>query len=221
LASYTYGKAIDLTGSPIFGDTVAGGPQRKDDIFENKGLAGFDIRHRLVLSYGYEFPVGRGKRFLGNVNPIVDAFLGSWQLNGITTAETGSPFSVFVAGDPNSTGGGTLRANRLADGRLPSSQQTVQRWFDTSAFQAPVLFQFGNSGRDILIGPGLVNFDASLFKNFNFTEAKRLQFRAEVFNLFNHPQFLLPGQTIGTASFGVITSARASREMQLALKLYF
>jgi hypothetical protein len=85
----------------------------------------------------------------------------------------------------------------------------------------PALYHFGNSGRDILTGPGLVNFDASLFKNFNFTETKRLQFRAEVFNLFNHTQLMLPGQTINTSTFGVITAARPAREMQMALKLYF
>jgi hypothetical protein len=221
LTSYTYGKSIDLTGSPIFGDTVAGGPQQKGNIFENKGLAGADIRHRLVLSYAYEFPVGRGKQFLANSNRAVDGLLGGWQLNGITTAQTGSPFTPFVGGDPNSTGGGTLRPNRLSNGNLPSSQQTVQRWFDTSAFVAPPLFQFGSAGRDILTGPGQVNFDASLFKNFNFTESKRLQFRAEVFNIFNHTQLLLPGQTINTPTFGVITAARPSREMQMALKLYF
>ena len=221
LASYTYGKAIDLTGSPIFGDTVAGGPQQKGNIFENKGLAGYDIRQRFVISYGYELPFGRGKEFLSNTNKVVDGFLGGWQLNGITTAQTGSPFTPFVAGDPNSTGGGTLRPNRLADGNLPSSQRSVARWFDTSAFVAPPLFSFGSAGRDILIGPGLVNWDASLFKNFNFTESKRLQFRAEVFNVFNHTQLLLPGQTIGTPTFGVITAARPPREMQMALKLYF
>jgi hypothetical protein len=221
LASYTYAKAIDLTGSPIFGDSVAGGPQQKGNIFENKGLAGFDIRHRFVLSYGYELPAGRGKQFLSNANRAVDAALGGWQLNGITTAQTGSPFTVFVGGDPNSTGGGSLRANRLANGNLSSSQRTVQRWFDTSAFAAPPLFQFGSSGRDILTGPGLVNFDASLFKNFNFSETKRLQFRAEVFNIFNHTQLLLPGQTINTPTFGVITAASPARVMQMALKLYF
>ena len=221
LASYTYGKAIDLTGSPIFGDSVAGGLQQKGNIFENKGLAGYDIRHRFVLSYGYEFPVGRGKQFLANANRVVDGVFGGWQLNGITTAQTGSPFTIMVSGDPNSTGGGTLRANRLANGNLSSSQRTVQRWFDTSAFVAPPLFQFGSAGRDILTGPGLVNFDASLFKNFNFTETKRLQFRAEVFNIFNRTQLLLPGETINTPTFGVITAASPAREMQMALKFYF
>ena len=221
LAAYTYGKAIDLTGSPIFGDTVAGGPQQKGNIFENKGLAGYDIRHRLVVSYDYALPVGRGKQFLATANRLVDGFLGGWQLNGITTVQTGSPFTVFVGGDPNSTGGGTLRADRLADGRLSRSERSVAEWFDTSAFRAPALFQFGNSGRDILTGPGLVNFDASLFKDFNFSESKRLQFRGEVFNVFNHPQFMIPGQTINTPTFGVITSAGTAREMQLALKLYF
>lgn len=221
LGSYTYGKAIDLTGSPIFGDTVAGGPQQKGNIFENKGLAGFDIRQRLVVSYAYELPVGHGRQYLAKSNRAVDGLLGGWQLNGITTAQTGSPFTVMVGGDPNSTGGGTLRADRLANGNLPSDQRTVQRWFDTSAFAAPALFHFGNSGRDILTGPGLVNFDASLFKNFNFSETKRLQFRAEVFNVFNHTQLLLPGETINTPTFGVITSARPPREMQMALKLYF
>jgi hypothetical protein len=222
LASYTYAKAIDLTGSPIFGDSVAGGPQQKGNIFENKGLAGFDIRHRFVLSYNYELPMGKGKRFLNTSNRAMDLLIANWQLNGITTAQTGSPFSVFVPGDPNGTAGnGSLRADRVGDGRLSGPGQTISRWFDTSAFRAPAPFQFGNSGRDILTGPGTTNFDASLFKNIPIRESMRMQFRLEAFNVFNHAQFLLPGQTIGTPTFGVITSARRARELQLALKFYF
>jgi hypothetical protein len=130
-----------------------------------------------------------------------------------------------VPGDPAGLGGtGSLRPNRLRDGNLPSSDRTVSRWFDTSAFVDPPPYSFGNSGRNVLIGPGLFNFDLSLFKNFRITESKSVQFRAESFDLFNHPRFTIPGQTMDTTTLGVISSANSGadgRILQLALKLYF
>ncbi len=225
LASYTWSKALDIQQSAIFGDTQAGSPQNKNDIRAEYGLASMDYRQRFVVSYGYELPFGTGRRFLAKLNPLENAFLGGWQVNGITTAQSGPPFTLFVPGDPAGLGGtGTLRPNRLRNGNLPSSQQTVGHWFDTSAFVDPPPYTFGNSGRNVLIGPGLFNFDLSLFKNFRITESKRVQFRAEFFDLFNHPHFTIPGQTMDTSTLGVISSANSGadgRIVQFALKFYF
>jgi Carboxypeptidase regulatory-like domain/TonB-dependent Receptor Plug Domain len=222
LGSYTFSKAIDLTQSPIFGDGQAGGFQSKYNIFADKGPASFDLRQRFSLSYGYELPFGHGKRFGANLDRVSEFLVGGWQINGITAAQSGSPFSLAVPGDPAGiAGNGTLRPNRLSDGRLDSSQRTLSRYFDTSAFVAPPPYTFGNSGRDILTGPGLVNFDFSVFKNVAIHERTRLQFRVESFNLFNTTRFNNPGRTLNTPSYGVITSAGKARELQFALKVHF
>jgi hypothetical protein len=122
------------------------------------------------------------------------------------------------------------RADRIGLGQLPKEQQTLTRWFDTSAFQAPGFRQFGNGGRNILSGPGTRQLDASLFKEFYFNEdrARRVEFRAEFFNFTNTPQFNNPAATFGSPGFGQITSAgspqslqRTPRQIQFGLKVYF
>jgi hypothetical protein len=225
LASYTWSKSLDIQQSGIFGDSQSGGPQNKNNLRGEYGMAPMDYRQRFVVSYGYELPFGKGKRFLSTGAPLENAFLGGWQINGVTTAMSGAPFTLTVPGDPAGIGGtGTLRPNRIANGNLPSSQRTVARWFDTLAFVLPPAYSFGSSGRNVLISPGLLNFDFSLFKGFKIGESKRIEFRAEYFNLFNHPQFGIPGQSMGTTSLGVISSANGgnpARIGQLALKIYF
>jgi hypothetical protein len=112
------------------------------------------------------------------------------------------------------------RPDRIADGKL--SDPTVDRWFDTSAFVTPAQFTYGNAGRNILYGPGRVNFDFSLFKEFGVTDTKRLQFRAEIFNVFNTPQFDLPNAAIGAANAGTITAIVGTpRQIQLGAKFLF
>ena len=222
LGSYTLSKAIDLTQSPIFGDGQAGGFQSKYNIFADKGPASFDLRQRFSFSYGYELPFGRGKALGAHLSQPADFLVSGWQINGITTAQSGSPFSLAVPGDPAGiAGNGTLRPNRIADGRLDSSQRTLSRYFDTSAFVAPPPYTFGSAGRDILTGPGLLNFDFSLFKNIAIRERTRLQFRVESFNLFNTAHFNNPGRSLSTPAYGVITSAGKARELQLAMKVHF
>jgi hypothetical protein len=111
---------------------------------------------------------------------------------------------------------------------LPSGQRTIDRWFDASAFAAPGQYVFGNSGRNILYGPGTKQVDLSIFKNFAFLESRRVEFRAEAFNAFNTPQFNNPNASIGFVGVARITSAgsptvyqRTSRQVQLAVKIYF
>lgn len=151
-----------------------------------------------------------------------------WQLNTIATFQTGLPFTPTMQTNALNTGTGSQFPNRIGSGVLPSDQRSVDRWFDASAFLAPGQYIFGNSGRNILCGPGTRQIDLSLFKSFPFTEGRRVEFRAEAFNAFNTPQFNNPNASIGFSGVARITSAgsptvyqRTSRQIQLAVKLYF
>ncbi len=155
--------------------------------------------------------------------------IGGWQANGILSLYCGLPFT------PSSSintlnGSGNQRPNRIGNGALPTDQRTLQHWFDVAAFVTPGQYQFGNSGVNILQGPGTKLLDNSFFKNFNLSSDHRrlLQFRAEMFNLFNTPQFNNPATGVGSTGTGSISSAgskptfqRTSRNIQFALKLYF
>ena len=180
------------------------------------------------MSWTYALPVGRGKKFLDSSNAFVQQTLGGWQLNGIDTFQSGTPFTVTMLSSLLNAGSAPQWPNRLASGAI--ANQTINQWFDTSAFASPGNYVYGNSGRNILTGPGTIEFDLSVFKNFPLgaNEARHLQFRAEAFNVLNTPQFNNPNAQIGSPQAGRITSAgnpplfqRTSREIQLALKLYF
>jgi hypothetical protein len=120
---------------------------------------------------------------------------------------------------------GAARPNRIADGNLPSDQRSTANWFDKAAFIAPTPYNFGNAGRNILIGPGATNLDASIFKNFPLRmlgEGGQVQFRAEAFNSLNHPQFGQPNTRVDIAQGGTITSlSNDMRQIQFALKILF
>lgn len=186
-----------------------------------------DIRHNLRTTFGYELPFGQGKRFLSNANPVADKILGGWEIAGGLSFYSGLPFSVIAARNSLNIGERSF-SDRLADGALPSSQRSLQRWFDVDAFTDPGFRQWGNSGRNILYGPGTKQLDFSVFKNIPLAEGKRLQFRAEVFNLTNTPQFNRPNSRLGNPRTGIITRAgsevtlqRTQRLVQLGLKFIF
>ncbi len=211
LLGYTWAHAIDNVGTDFGGGT--GTPQDPRNRNAERGNAAFDIRHRATISYTYQFPVwfrGGASRF----------FLGGWQVNGITTLQTGLPFTPQL--QTPTTNCCASRPDRLADGTLDSGQRSLARWFDPAAFGTPAPYTYGNAGRDILFGPGRVNFDLSLFKDFPIRESMKLQFRAEAFNLFNTPQFGLPNASIGNSQAGVISSVVGNpRQLQLALRFQF
>src|SRR5206468_84119 len=134
--------------------------------------------------------------------------LGNCQINSIDTFITGNPFTLTSAQNTLGAGAGTQRANRIADGTLPSDQRSVQRWFDPSAFTTPGLYQYGNAARNALYGPGTRQIDFSVFKQFPlWREGQKLEFRSEFFNLLNTPQFNNPNGSIGSTGAGTITSA--------------
>jgi hypothetical protein len=212
LASYTYGHSID-NGSGG-GDQNDPGVQDARNLSAQRASSNFDVKHRFVLSGVYEMPFGKKPGRLG-------ALIRDWQISGIYSHQTGQPFTVTLSKDPTATST-TARPDRLRDGSLPSSQRSVNHWFDTSAFVVPSCYCFGNSGRNILRGPSLFNVDVSVARDFRFTERMRLQFRFEVFNLFNHPNLGLPAASIGATDAGIIGDVVSpERQIQLALKLYF
>lgn len=231
LAAYTWGHSIDVTST-----TASGGVQNPLCEECDRASSDFDIRQSLVLSWSYELPFGKGKAFGKDWNGPADYILGGWKLNSIDTFQTGSPFSVDSGTNTEGSGGGTQRANVVGNWQVPN--QGPSEWFNAAAFAAPPSYTYGNSGRNIIPGPGTDQIDMSLFKNIAlpWREGMRMEFRAEVFNLFNKPQFDNPnesGATAGAATIGVPGASalnyagnpaffqRTSREIQLAMKLYF
>jgi hypothetical protein len=218
LLGYTWSHTIDNTGTEFGGGT--GTPQ--DSRFRNRdrGNSASDLRHRFTLAYTYSLPVGKGRRLV-NHGGVGNLVLGGWQTNGFITIQTGLPFTPTLQTTTVNTGTGS-RPDRMASGSLPSEERSIDRWFDVTAFTTPAPFTYGNAGRDILFGPGRVNFDMSLFKDFPIREPVTLQFRAESFNIFNTPQFGLPNGSIGSAQAPVISSIVGNpRQLQVALVLRF
>jgi Carboxypeptidase regulatory-like domain len=180
-----------------------------------------DLRQRFVLSYTYQLPIGQGQRYGSNFNVWENAAAGGWQIQGITTLRTGLPYQVTLSSSQLDNGLANV-PNRVGPGTL--AHPTIAQWFNYNDFTQPG-DQYGNAiGYFGLRGPGGVNWDMSMFKNFQFTEARYLQFRAEFFNVFNNVQFGNPNASIGQFGVGTITSLALGsnpREIQLALKLYF
>ncbi len=211
LASYTWSKTID--NNSFLGFRV----YNPFDVNQDRGLSDQDARHRFVVGWTYELPFGTNKAFL-KTHGVLNALVGGWSFGGIVTAESGMPFTATATGDPANWGNGT-RPDVVGDPNL--SNPTIHEWFNVAAFQEPAQFTIGNERRNILIGPGLQNWDLILAKQFRIAERHEFQFRSEFFNAFNHPQFEQPGATLGTGSFGIISSARPARIIQFALKYNF
>jgi hypothetical protein len=187
-----------------------------------RAAASFDRTHRFSGTWSYALPFGRGRKFGSGTPRLANAFIGGWQISGVETLATGSPFPISLSTPVSGSNGFTERPNRIGNGALPASQRTPERWFDISAFAIPIVGTFGNAGRNILRAPGQATLNVSAIKDFRFTERVTLQYRAEFFNLFNTPQLGLPNGAIGAPSAGTITStASDNRQIQMALKLSF
>jgi hypothetical protein len=212
LTSYTWSKALDSVSFLGF-RTFNPYNYRQD-----RGLADHDMRHRFVAGWLYDLPVGKGRTWMSKAHPVAEATLGGWAVGGITAFQTGVPFTVGVLGDPGNRGAGA-RADVVADWRI--SNPTIIRWFNPDAFRFPAQYTVGNASRGLLTGPGVNNWDINISKSWKIAEQHRIQFRSEFFNAFNHPMFNNPGATLGTPSFGVISSAGSGRVIQFGLKYYF
>jgi hypothetical protein len=215
--SYTYASYLSDAG-----DINGGGNsdiQNSACLRCNYGPTPDDYHHVLVFNHVYDLPFGHNRKYL-NSGPLA-YIVGGWNLSGVWSIHSGSPFTVVYGSTvSNSSGGGTQRPNRIASGRL-SSGQTLNHWFDTSAFVAPALYTFGNSGTGILTGPGYFDTDLTVVRHFAIHERYGADFRAESFNTFNHANFNNPNSTIGTTSAGVISGTSSARVLQLAVKLNF
>ncbi len=222
--TYTWAKTLDNGESH----------QDSYNIRASRALTDIDIAHRLILSYVYELPFGRGRRFAPDASRLLDLFIGGWQFNGITTFQTGTTLSISA----NNTSGvfsEAARANnngksgklsgvvdkRLGDKVDPVTRGILNPYFDTSVFSQPLAFTFGNLGTRLpdIRNDGVRNFDLSVFKNFTAMERLNVQFRAEFLNAFNTPRFGSPTTSVTSNSFGVINSqANAPRQIQFGLK---
>ena len=218
LAAYTWSHSIDNGSSNADNDGFV--PENPNNFAAERGNSNFDVRQRFVLNSVYELPFGKGKPYLSN-NRWANAVLGGWQLTGIFSAQTGLPFTPVLSVDNTNTGT-TARPNRVASGALSSDVRNPQNWFNEAAFVTPAQYTYGNSGRNILRGPGFRNMDVGLSRFFVLTERFNLEFRAEAFNIFNTPELGLPNATLGVATTGTITTVvNPQRELQLALRLRF
>ena len=226
LMTYTFSKSIDdLNGSSVTGggnNNASAEPQNPFDPNADRGLSGFNQTHRFVTSASYELPVGRGRKFGSNWNSVTNGFLGGWQLNGILTLSSGLPFSVLATSAAScGCSSGDLRANLIGDPNL-SSGQGPNGWFNKAAFADPIM-SYGDSGRNIIIGPGYANLDASIFKIFSIKEKQQLQIRVEYFNVFNRTNFMNPANTQNATwtSGGILTENFPARIGQFAIKYNF
>jgi hypothetical protein len=233
LVSYTLGEAI--TDAPDHISTSGGGagvdtgtfrePQDAYNLAAERGPAEFDVRHRLVASYVWELPFGQGRKFGSQWNQATNFVLGGWQLTGIHVVQSGLALTATLAGASVLNLGGERRArpNLVGDPELPSSQRTIQRWFNTDAFAAfsPAPQAFGNAGVGVMRGPGFANFDFTLAKDFHLDTERRVQFRTEIFNAFNRANFGPPNIARDSSGFGQILTAGNARIVQFGLKFYF
>jgi hypothetical protein len=211
--SYTFARAREIGMSH----------QNSYDIEASWALASYDIKHRFVVSYLYELPFGRNRRFAANVHPVLNAIIGGWQFNGITTLQTGTPLSITANNTAGIFGARTQPNNNGQDPRLegPVSER-LGRYFDTSVYSQPAAFTFGNEPifSPLLRAHGVRNFDLSFFKNFDLRPGLTAQFRMEALNAFNRVQFSAPNTSVTSSTFGVISGqANAPRQLQFGIKI--
>jgi hypothetical protein len=219
LASYTWSHTLDVTT-----DSNGGGTPTIPYLWKaDYGNSNWDIRHRFVGTFVYDIP------FFPVSNPFLKAALTKWQANGIITLQTGLPFNVSTGTDTaNTAASGTYRPDLVHAASSTCGRGHLVDCIDASAFTVqdlypitPTNYAYGNAGRNLLHGPGSETVNFSLFKNFPIKERMKFQFRFETFALFNHTNFGNPSATLGTSTFGSITSATGNRNIQFGAKLQF
>ncbi len=235
--SYTYSHSLDDASSASLGSLNNGDFRDQRHPGLEYGNADFDVRHRFVASYIYELPFGKGKALAGNASGVLNQVIGNWQVAGITSISTGNYFTISDPANPMGVDcGGTVtyncgRPNQVGN---PNGRPCVAgAFFNTCAFISNTgLSALGNEGRNVVGGPGFHDWDISLFKIFPVREEMRFEFRAELFNVWNHTNLLWGpigalGQAepvaieVGTPQFGFAQAARDPRLVQFALKFYF
>ena len=216
-AAYTFSKAMDASNNDEDGSlTWNWGPVQ----YRNYALASFDRTHNFQAYGTYGLPFGKGKQMLSKGFAAIIA--GGWQINWILSRESGTPFTVGASGTSLNAPGNTQTANQVVPTvQILGGHGPGNPYFDTTAFAAVTTPTFGNTGRDILRGPGLFSLNGGLFRAFPIREKINLQFRAEAMGLTNTPIFANPSATVGSSSLGIISSSSGDRQIRLALKLRF
>jgi hypothetical protein len=213
LGAYTYSKSIDTTSGPLSNYRNPNFPQNSYDVAAEKAVSDFDFPHRLSIAYLWDMPFGTSVAKFQNRQ--VNYLIQGWEAGGVLTVESGPPFTPVVAGNVSGAdeiNNATVQEGVPMDTDRPNlvsrnfypSHQTPQEWVQSSAFSTPSAFTFGNAGRNILRGPGLGSCDFSILRNFRLNENAKVQFRAEVFNIFNRANFDIPQNIVNSASFGQI-----------------
>lgn len=208
MSTYTWAKVMDFGWTQ---DICC--QQDINNLAAEKAIASQDQRHRLTTNLLYDIPFGRDQK--GFLNKLT----GGWRTGTMLIVSSGFPGNPSISGNTDNVPDNTDRPNRIGNGSV--SDPTPNKWWDVTAFQRQAAYTFGNSGRNVLIGPGTFNIDFVASKDTRIGEHKRLEYRAEFFNLTNTPNFGQPTADVSNASFGKITSARTPRQMQMGLKLYF
>ena len=224
LSAFTYSKSIDNSSGVRAG---AGDILQMNNPYNygagERGLSQYDARLRWVTSGFYQLPFGRGGRFLSNAPKIMNGLVSNWQFGGILTLQSGMPLTALDGKDVANTGGTGIAQRPNATG--VSSQlanPTPNNWFNKAAFTYQPAYTYGNTGRNTIVGPGVIETDLSLTKNVKVTERVNAELRWELFNAANHPIFGVPNASLASSTYGMISSTKIdSRQMQLALRLTF
>jgi hypothetical protein len=226
MGSYVWSKCLD-TG------TDEGSAPASQLIPANYAVCDFNQKNTATASFNYALPFGKGKSMMNTSNVLLDMVLGGWRIAGVNTFFSGLRFTPTITNDEANTGVSSEHPELVGTPLVPG---TVGCWFYTSsnstcvadfpnranAFTEPALYTYGNSGRNILLADHLNQFDFTGMKDFPLTETKRLEFRAEFFNLFNHPVFAIPGTSINSSSGGQVSSTlNSNRIIEFALRFYF
>ncbi len=211
-----------FTWDRTFSDQFFFAPADPRNLRLERAISGFSSPLRFNLNYIYDLPLGSDRKFSTAWAGKLRGLLNGWRLSGTTNFTSGRPFSVRLSGDTNNDGVSGDRPDRISSGRLSGSEQSIDRWFDTAAFAEPAEFAIGNAARDILLGPPRQTWDISLIKQTTLTKSgSALEFRIQFFNALNRANFSNPSTTFGTSTFGQISRAEESREIEIALKYSF
>jgi len=218
-ADYTLSKSIDDASDAGTTNAEYNLPQNPYQPGLESALSSFDHRNRFTANAVYDFPFARG------ANGWKHQAFGDWRASTIVTAQSGAPFTVNLSAAQDVANMGLVGGNNLerpnVTGNPNDGPHTPTKWFNTSTFTLPAPFTLGDSGRNMVTGPGLADVDLSLQKSWTLRENEAIQFRWDTFNALNRPNFNLPGRIFGASNFGVITSAQEARELQFALKWLF
>jgi hypothetical protein len=225
LASYTVSKFLDNTeGDADWTSGANSGIRNVYNLAAEKALDPNDIPQSFVVSYIAQLPFGKGQKYGRNMHRAPNAVLGGWQFSGVGSYKKGMPLGITTSTNNAGVLGNSQRPNLVGNpNAVPAGVDRHNEWFNTAAFAQPPAYTFGNIGRSLpsTRGPGLSNWDLGLQKYFSLTERVRMQFRAEFYDAFNHPNFYNPDTNLGDGAFGQLNSVFPGRDIQFALKLDF